>query len=99
MSEILITGMEMLPEGFAYDVRIKGNGDVVDRQTGVVMGKAIELPTHGRLGDLDKVAGRMHNNSKSCRENGNIENAEIWERAEQEVRLQGTVIEASKEKG
>ena len=54
-----------------------------------------EVPPHGRLGDLDKVAGRMHNNSKSCRKNGNIETAEIWEHAEQEVRLQGTVIEAS----
>lgn len=55
MSEILITGLEMLPEGFAYDVRIRGNGDVVDRLTGVVMGKAIEVPPHGELCDKDKL--------------------------------------------
>ena len=57
MAEILIKGMDMLPEGCAYDVRIRGNGDVVDRLTGRVMGHAIEVPTpHGRLINAYKLA-------------------------------------------
>lgn len=55
MAEILITGMDMIPKGFAYDVRIRGNGDVVDRVTGVVMGKAIGVPPHGRLIDATEL--------------------------------------------
>ena len=59
MAEILIKGMDMLPEGCAYDVRIRGNGDVVDRLTGRVMGHAIEVPTHGRLIDASSEIKRI----------------------------------------
>lgn len=58
---------------------------------------AIELPPHGRLGDLDKVANRMHRYAMACRKNGDPERAELWMHAEEEVRLQGTVVEASTE--
>ena len=51
MSEILIKGMEMPPEGCAYEVRIRGNGAVVDAQTGMKMGTAVELQPHGNLKD------------------------------------------------
>lgn len=55
MAGILITGMEMLPEGFAYEVKIRGNGDVVDRATGKIMGKAENLPEHEDLIERGKL--------------------------------------------
>jgi hypothetical protein len=55
MAGILITGMEMLPEGFAYEVKIRGNGDVVDRVTGKIMGKAVNLPEYEDLIERGKL--------------------------------------------
>ena len=55
----------------------------------------VALPEHGRLGELDKIAERFHGFYEKHLENGNYETAEIWKYAEQEVRLQGTIVEAT----
>ena len=58
--------------------------------------KAVALPEHhGRLGDLDKIAKRFHSFYEKHLENGSYETAEIWKYAEQEVRQQGTIVEAT----
>lgn len=112
MSEILIKGMEMpkycchcrfesssihgqyciLTKKFT---RLDDNEDGSERHISCPL---VEVPPHGRLGDLDKVANRFHNYSKACMKNGELEKAEMWQSAEQEVRLQGTILEASEER-
>lgn len=56
MSDIVIRGIEM-PKDKQYSLTIFPNGKVIQHWDGVVFGetKAIELPQHGRLGDLDKL--------------------------------------------
>lgn len=56
MSDIVIRGIGM-PKDKQYSLTIFPNGRVIQHWDGVVFGetKAIELPQHGRLGDLDKL--------------------------------------------
>lgn len=110
MAEILIKGMEMPKKDDIVIMTLDSTGkvNVFGRRLlsllspqakihglRVAETEAVALPEHGRLGDLDKVATRMHNNAESCRKNGEYEKAEIWQNAEQEVRLQGTILEPS----
>lgn len=54
MSDILIKGMEM-PKGREIYLRIDEKGEVyVNGSYPTELHTAIELPPHGRLGDLDK---------------------------------------------
>lgn len=55
----------------------------------------VALPEHGRLGDLDQIADRLHGFYEKHYEHGSYETAEMWKYAEQEVRLQGTIVEAT----
>ena len=102
MAEILITKMEMLPEGFAYDVRIRGNGDVTDRITGNVMGKAQGIPPHGNLIERDEAWDRIHDICIRCIERGEDKNnACIWckiKDAKDAINGTQTVIPRSDEK-
>lgn len=59
MSDIIIKGMGMLPEGFAYEVIIRGNGDVLDAETGMKMGTAADFPQHGDLGDISDLYANL----------------------------------------
>lgn len=70
MSDILIKNME-LPKKGHFLFQISANGDVWvsnrnDEGTGIIIAKAIELPPHGRLGDLDRVRERLGDDIFIC---------------------------------
>ena len=52
---ILIHGVSMPKDGLARNISIFEDGDVRFYGGSIVIGKAIELPPHGRLGDLDAL--------------------------------------------
>lgn len=62
MAEILIKGMEM-PKDMSNPLHISifSNGSVWVTHEGKTEATAQELPPHGRLGDLDKLAKRAEN--------------------------------------
>ena len=69
MSEILIKGMDLPKEGRVSLIAVFSNGDVkyIDSETFssfYLPQKAIEVPTHGRLGDLDLVEEWMRKKHK-----------------------------------
>lgn len=69
MSDILIKGMKM-PTDDILRIEICPNGQV-NRIIGWAIseqnkGKAIELPPHGRLGDLDRVRERLGDDTFIC---------------------------------
>lgn len=59
--DILIKGME-IPKETQCCYTIFPNGKVIVHWDGKVLGEAeaIELPPHGRLGDLDKLSGETN---------------------------------------
>ena len=60
MSDILLKGMKM-PKGGTLTLVVHPNGDVYlgDVLKDIKIGKAIELPPHGRLGDLDALEKKV----------------------------------------
>ena len=60
MSDILLKGMKM-PKGGTLTLVGHPNGDVYlgDVLKDIKIGKAIELPPHGRLGDLDALEKKV----------------------------------------
>lgn len=62
MSDILIRGMEVPEDGHWGTVSIPfyihGDGSVSDSK-GHIIGSAVHIPPHGRLGDLDALAGQF----------------------------------------
>lgn len=56
---IIITGLKMPTERESFNLTIKYNGVVLDTETGMQIAEAYELPQHGRLGDLDKLAKKI----------------------------------------
>lgn len=52
---IIITGLEMPVERESFNLTIKYNGIVLDTETGIQVAEAYELPSHGRLCDLDAL--------------------------------------------
>ena len=58
--DILIKGMKM-PKGGTLTLVVHPNGDVYlgDVLKDIKIGKAIELPPHGRLGDLDALEKKV----------------------------------------
>ena len=55
MSDILIKGMTMPRGESCVTVRIWGDGRVIGVHNDSLVKHAIELPPHGRLGDLDEI--------------------------------------------
>ena len=62
MSDLLIRGMEMPKDGHWGTVSIPfyihGDGSVSDSK-GHIIGSAVHIPPHGRLGDLDKLIEKI----------------------------------------
>lgn len=52
---IYIKGVDIPKDGLVRNISIFDNGDVRFYGGSIVIGKAIELPPHGRLGDLDAL--------------------------------------------
>lgn len=50
---VLIKGMEMPAEGWHKVIKIFSDGTVISYYDSVELGKAVPVPPHGRLGDLD----------------------------------------------
>ena len=98
--DILIKGLDLTEGACDINLTIRSDGKVYgSQQVGdrmvLIHTTAVALPPHGRLGDLDKIAKRFHGFYEKHLENRSYETAEIWKYAEQEVRLQGTIVEAS----
>lgn len=55
MSSILIKDIEMPKKRESFTVTIKYNGLVFDTETGIQVAEAQEIPTHGRLADMDEL--------------------------------------------
>ena len=92
MADILIKGIE-LPR----TVTIYPNGDIDELVDGkyVTIGKAIELPPHGRLIDSDRLKGIIRKANEDCMFVGKYERAKQWSDAEFYVDHAPTVLEAS----
>lgn len=67
MGDILIHGMEMPSMGYR-EIRIHPNGTVTERldRCEVTVGKAVPVPPHGRLGDLDTLKVKAIERSEKC---------------------------------
>lgn len=99
MSEIIIKGMKMLPEGYAYEVIIRGNGDVLDAETGMKMGTAVGLPSHGDLISKQETVKKLMNAMcKGCKHTDDCSWCAMAE-YRRIVEDAPTVLEASEEQG
>lgn len=88
--DVLIKGMEM-PKNYPYRLTLHSDGHVEDHTgySGHGHYQAIELPPHGRLGDLDKLLIRAN-----CIDVfGNPDNT--IDRIIQEIEKAPTVLEAT----
>ena len=89
MSSVLIKGLRM-PIEDEIIIRIQPNGAILDQCGHRLLQKAIQVPPHGRLGDLDKLENGLRHMAKyqhGERQQGILGCCET-------IRLAPTVIEA-----
>lgn len=58
--------------------------------------KAIELPPHGRLGDLDEMISDCDKMAEYCKKNGNMNGYDKWQRFSACIDEAPVIVEATK---
>ena len=92
---VYISGMEMPKEGNETIIRIQSDGTVLDQYGHHLMLKAVPVPEHGRLGDLDDFAKRMKNLAEKAKNDGFDLGAAWYSAFVRHIELTPTIIPAS----